>query len=1022
MLTMISTTDYGGVTEKEPPAIDMILKEDNNHHRQLRFEDDDTPSFKKPSSKSAKDRDSSEKSKTRRRRRKESSKKSSSATTLEMIPSNNANNPETETSLSSWKPDSIQTDGERVLISLGSDRLSRSTALSSSMESSSPDKKSSGLSDGLAHSTHSDTTILSKLQNPEKVPLEKSQAKSLDHDYLSRTRAAMSRLRMASNDELEEDPAEEVISSGKKKVRRRHRDKNVKRVSKSSSKLRKDKQQQHKYIRDNDEVLMSSIEKNCAFPAASSDIFLSRDMDREYEVLRQKVAAATAARLSNINAAESDGEMLPPDGSKELEKAGARAPPLNEGENTESKVNGGDELLHRKVPNCAVIEIDSPKVVSVGKRASRKHHSSSGSRHKKKKSGISHSSSSRRRRHQATKGAEKDGGGGEESAVASVAKKETGVPESSSIPKQHHLPVTATTAATELDAKVVTSKSSRSSRKKKSDKKQSSGGGANDPQQGASSTIVTGGGGHLSALKPKITVVLKSAKNSLKGVAAGSGDTSIADADMRVHKEHHKSGSTAVYEDGVLKEAVKNGSSGKPHVHRRSKHHSRHSESLGAKSVKDRSSRKVPEKKLTSSDEGLPRSPTKGVDIETVPYDPPYSRLIKLDKEERNGKSHKSPAKKTRESRHRDYEEVKVKHGTSAKERVIVSNGKSEHAADSNKQRVVISQRSSKLPKIYKIRNMNFNDHMEVPSSRYYDTTTTIDKKSSAAATGGAARLTRAHGAASGKDNHSESKKYLRYHHRRSQVSSCSGTSYSSRSNDSVPSSGQSQSSRTHSDLSTSSESPERRPSRHRYHVDTNYNDRVSDHGISSLEKENYKKPSPTRYKKSTSSTACHRHKSNDDFKRSSRFHENGAREENGGRAPGGNTGKKQHKSGPQNGGAGEEEGFSSHLKLGYRRTRPSTHSVTAEGEDYAPRWQLHKLVVVSQTPDSSKDSKLSVKKQFQKQNSLGASDTRKEQSSAATSQFDAGSRNNEKKTVTIRDLYSLHNVLSDTRNGTVSS
>ena len=243
MLTMISTTDYSSITEKEPP-IDII--DTNNHHRQLRFEDD---SFKKPSNKPVKDKDSSSKT-TRRRRRKEKESSKSSSTLALVSSSNNVNNPETETSLSSWKPDSLPIEGqkpdeERVLISLGSDRMSRSTALSST-DTSSLDKKSSGggggLSDGLAHSTQSDTTMTTKLQNPVKLSLDYTQAKSLDHDYLSSARAALSRLRLLSNDDDggEDEPREpeEVINkSGKKKVRRRHHraDKKVKRISKTGS-------------------------------------------------------------------------------------------------------------------------------------------------------------------------------------------------------------------------------------------------------------------------------------------------------------------------------------------------------------------------------------------------------------------------------------------------------------------------------------------------------------------------------------------------------------------------------------------------------------------------------------------------------------------------------------------------------------------------------------------------------------------------------------------------------------------
>ena len=963
---MVSTAGYNNISDKEQPPIEIILKDDR---RQLRCEDDSkpVPESKEPviTKKSA-----------RRRRQKESSAN---------LPLNVLDG-DTETSLSSWKPDSLpieekqETCEGRILISLGSDRLSRSTA-QSSMESSSPDKVS--LEDTLVNSTHSDTTIYGALVKPETLSFGQKQPMSLDAPhFLSKSLLAMAKLHLASNDEADDDLRE--MTNSKKKVRRRHhhRDKNVKRISKSSSKLRKDKQQQQQQQRD-DEVLMSSIERNCAFPAASSDIFLSKEMDREYEVLKQKVDAATAARLNAIDG----GDTATPGGEVNHDNVGTQPALLREGgENNKTTAAAVNNEEQRKLPNCAVIEIDSPKIVSVGKRA-RKHQSS---RQKKKKSGSSVSSS--RTKHRAANNGNAENGE-EIAVVASMVKKET-VAESSSI--NHQQPTAATSTAEQLDTKVagvVTTKTR--SRKKRTGIRSSN----NDNSQQGTAATVTAGGGYSSASKPKITVVFK---NSLPSKVTETIDSAV---DMRVHKEQNK-GTT--YDDTVVKETVKNGGS-KHSSHRKTKNHSRHTESLSSKSTKDRSSRKVPEKKLTSSDEGLPRSPTKGVDIEPVPYDPPYSRLIKLDKEDRNGKSHKSPSKKKdRELRHRDYDtDSKVKHSSSAK--VIVSNGKSEHTESSNKR--VTSQRSSKLPKIYKIRNMNFNDHMEVPSSRYYDTTATgTDKKTPSTA---ATRLTRAHA----KDNQSESKKYLRYHNRR-QMSSCSGTSYSSRSNDSVPSSGQSHSSRTHSDLSTSSESPERHTSRHRYgatHTDAN-NDRVSDHGISSLEKENYKKPSPTRYKKSTSSTACHRQKSNDDFKRSSRFHDNGtvAVKEDSSRVPG----KRQHKSGPANGVA-EEEGFSTHLKLGYRRTRPSSHSVTAEGDDYAPRWQLHKLVVVSQTPEISKENKhqQSAKKQFQKQNSVG--DNRKEQQFDSTSRSSAAA--NEKKTVTIRDLYSLHNVLSDTRNGTVS-
>jgi len=94
------------------------------------------------------------------------------------------------------------------------------------------------------------------------------------------------------------------------------------------------------------------------------------------------------------------------------------------------------------------------------------------------------------------------------------------------------------------------------------------------------------------------------------------------------------------------------------------------------------------------------------------------------------------------------------------------------------------------------------------------------------------------------------------------------------------------------------------------------------------------------------------------------------------------------------------------HPHLGTRRERPSRLSAKAEDEDCHSRWQHHHLVVVSQKPGDSK-------KQI---NSLVTKPDHKFNNKTASSKFMSST----KKSVTIRDLYSLHNVLSDTQNGTV--
>ena len=106
--------------------------------------------------------------------------------------------------------------------------------------------------------------------------------------------------------------------------------------------------------------------------------------------------------------------------------------------------------------------------------------------------------------------------------------------------------------------------------------------------------------------------------------------------------------------------------------------------------------------------------------------------------------------------------------------------------------------------------------------------------------------------------------------------------------------------------------------------------------------------------------------------------------------------------------------------RLGPRKERSSRLNAKAEDEECHSKWQHHQLVVVSRKPgdrDAVADSntnegrKLVIpptkyeKKKFVGKTRNGNLQTKKD-----------GSR------MTIRDLYSLHNVLSDTQNGTVGS
>ena len=87
--------------------------------------------------------------------------------------------------------------------------------------------------------------------------------------------------------------------------------------------------------------------------------------------------------------------------------------------------------------------------------------------------------------------------------------------------------------------------------------------------------------------------------------------------------------------------------------------------------------------------------------------------------------------------------------------------------------------------------------------------------------------------------------------------------------------------------------------------------------------------------------------------------------------------------------------------KFGRRRTKRPNVCVVAEGEDGHSRWQHQHLVVVSQKPDRKMGP---ARSSYAKQPGIIST-----------------SSGGEKRSQTIRDLYSLHNVLSDTQNGTVS-
>jgi len=94
---------------------------------------------------------------------------------------------------------------------------------------------------------------------------------------------------------------------------------------------------------------------------------------------------------------------------------------------------------------------------------------------------------------------------------------------------------------------------------------------------------------------------------------------------------------------------------------------------------------------------------------------------------------------------------------------------------------------------------------------------------------------------------------------------------------------------------------------------------------------------------------------------------------------------------------------------LGKRRNKRPNVSVVAEGEDGHSPWQHQQLVVVSQKPGAFTTRKTGVLKSQQQS---------KQTSGSFVKNVSSGS---DKRPQTIRDLYSLHNVLSDTQNGTVS-
>ena len=96
--------------------------------------------------------------------------------------------------------------------------------------------------------------------------------------------------------------------------------------------------------------------------------------------------------------------------------------------------------------------------------------------------------------------------------------------------------------------------------------------------------------------------------------------------------------------------------------------------------------------------------------------------------------------------------------------------------------------------------------------------------------------------------------------------------------------------------------------------------------------------------------------------------------------------------------------------KFGKRRNKRPNVSIVAEGEDGNSPWQHQQLVVVSQKPGALSTRKAGTSKALQ-------------QSKQTTGNFTKNiSGGSDKRPQTIRDLYSLHNVLSDTQNGTVST
>ena len=92
--------------------------------------------------------------------------------------------------------------------------------------------------------------------------------------------------------------------------------------------------------------------------------------------------------------------------------------------------------------------------------------------------------------------------------------------------------------------------------------------------------------------------------------------------------------------------------------------------------------------------------------------------------------------------------------------------------------------------------------------------------------------------------------------------------------------------------------------------------------------------------------------------------------------------------------------------KFEKKRTKRFSRCIVAEGEGSNSPWHHHQLVVVSQKPGYHTNRKTCITKSI----------TTKQPSAALIS------NESDKHPQTIRDLYSLHNVLSNTQNGTVST